>query len=116
MTTLRRIALEVAVSLCGAVVMIYEIIGSRLVSPYIGSSTYIWTMLIGVILGSLSFGYWFGGRLADRKPDIRYLASIIFQAAALISITTLIKDIFLGAIAAAAAMLEVKAVIAAIVL
>jgi spermidine synthase/MFS family permease len=116
MPTYRRIALETAVFLCGAVVMVYEIIGSRLVSPYIGSSTYIWTSLIGVILGSLSLGYWLGGRLADRKPNIRQLSSIIFIAAGLISVTTLTKDIFLAAISTTAMMLEIKALIAALVL
>jgi predicted membrane-bound spermidine synthase len=116
MTYIRRTALEIAVFLCGAVVMIYEIIGSRLVSPYIGGSIYIWTSLIGVILGSLSLGYWLGGRLADKKPDIRHLASIIFAAAALIAITTLVKDVFLAAIASAAMILEIKAVIASLVL
>ena len=116
MPIFRRSALEAAVFLCGTVVMVYEIIGSRLVSPYIGNSTYIWTSLIGVILGSLSLGYWLGGRLADRKPDIRQLASVIFIAAALISVTTLIKDVFLAAISAAAIMLEIKALIAALVL
>ena len=116
MPIFRRSALEAAVFLCGTVVMVYEIIGSRLVSPYIGNSTYIWTSLIGVILGSLSLGYWLGGRLADRKPDVRQLASFIFIAAALISVTILIKDVFLAAIATTAIMLEIKALIAALVL
>lgn len=116
MAFIRRIALEAAVFLCGAVVMIYEIIGSRLVSPYIGGSIYIWTSLIGVILGSLSLGYWLGGRLADRNPGVRHLASVVFAAAALIAITTLIKDVFLAGIASAAMILEMKAVIASLVL
>ena len=50
--------LETTVFVCGAVVMIYEIIGSRIVSPFIGTSVYVWTSLIGVILASLSVGYW----------------------------------------------------------
>jgi spermidine synthase len=116
MTFMRRIALEIAVFMCGAVVMIYEIIGSRLVSPYIGGSIYIWTSLIGVILGSLSLGYLLGGRLADKKPDIRHLASVIFAAGALVAITTLVKDVFLAAIASAAMILEIKAVIASLML
>jgi spermidine synthase len=96
--------------------MVYEIIGSRLLSPYIGSSIYIWTSLIGVILGSLSLGYWLGGRFADKRCEVRVLASVIFAAAGLISVTTLIKDIFLSMIAASPMILEVKALIAALVL
>ncbi|MDL2317421.1 fused MFS/spermidine synthase, partial [Desulfovibrio sp. OttesenSCG-928-A18] len=33
--------------------------------PWLGSSIVVWTSLIGVILASLSVGYWLGGRLAD---------------------------------------------------
>src|SRR5215469_5160589 len=70
--------LGATVFFCGAIVMVYEIIGSRLLSPYIGSSIYIWTSLIGVILGSLSLGYWLGGRSADRRCEFRVLATVIF--------------------------------------
>jgi hypothetical protein len=35
----RKFILELIVFVCGALVMIYEIIGSRLLSPYIGAST-----------------------------------------------------------------------------
>lgn len=96
--------------------MIFEIIGSRILSPFIGSSTYIWTSLIGVILASLSLGYWFGGRLADKKPDVKILASVIFAAGGLISLTILTKDVLLSLIASSAMMIEVKALIAAVLL
>src|SRR5687767_15976153 len=92
---LSNIALEITVFTCGALVMIFEIIGSRIVSPFIGSSTYVWTSLIGVILGSLSLGYWLGGRIADRRPSEKVLGSVILGAGALVASTVLIKDIFL---------------------
>ncbi|HYA02935.1 MAG TPA: fused MFS/spermidine synthase, partial [Syntrophobacteria bacterium] len=63
--------LEVIVFICGAVVMILEMVGSRILAPYLGTSIVIWTSLIGVILGCLSLGYWWGGRIADKKPDYR---------------------------------------------
>ncbi|MBC7899873.1 MAG: fused MFS/spermidine synthase [Saprospiraceae bacterium] len=109
-------ALELTVFACGALVMIYEIIGSRIVSPFIGTSTYVWTSLIGVILAALSLGYWLGGRLADRRPDIRILASVIFLAGGGVSVTILFKDIVLSFIAAGNVGLEIKSVIAAILL
>src|SRR5947209_4363427 len=110
------IVVAAIVFFCGAIVMVYEIIGSRLLSPYIGSSIYIWTSLIGVILGSLSLGYWLGGRFADRKCEVRILASVIFAAAGLIAVTTLIKDIFLSMLAASPMILEIKALIASLIL
>jgi len=113
---LKRSVLETTVFVCGAVVMIYEIIGSRIVSPFIGTSTYVWTSLIGVILGSLSLGYWLGGRVADKRPDAKILALVVFVAGGLISVTILIKDVILAAVASMPTGLEIKAVIAAILL
>lgn len=110
------IVLEVVVFICGAVVMAYEIVGARIVSPYIGTSTYIWTSLIGVILAALSIGYWIGGRLADRKPLVSILAFAIFISGGLISMTILINEAVLSLIATARIGLELKAVLAAIFL
>jgi spermidine synthase len=73
--------LEVIVFICGAVVMILEMVGSRILAPYLGSSIIVWSSLIGIILGSLSLGYWWGGKLADRNPSYRALSTIIFLAA-----------------------------------
>lgn len=111
-----RWMLEVTVFVCGALVMTYEIIGSRILSPFLGSSTYIWTSLIGVILGSLSLGYWLGGRAADKRPDAKYLAGILLVASGLISLTALIKEVLLSKIAGLPASLEVKALVAAVIL
>ncbi|MEJ7624625.1 MAG: fused MFS/spermidine synthase [Pyrinomonadaceae bacterium] len=112
----RKSILEITVFACGALVMVFEIIGSRILSPFIGTSTYVWTSLIGVILASLSVGYWYGGRLADRQPDPRILASVIFAAGSLVAITVLIKDIVMSFIAAAPVGLELKSVFAAVLL
>jgi len=108
--------LEITVFICGALVMIYEIIGSRILAPHIGTSTYTWTSLIGVILAALSLGYWLGGRTADKKPDIKILASSIFLAGGLVSVTILFKDSVLTVIAASSLPLELKAVLAAVFL
>lgn len=115
-TLLARYMLELTVLVCGAVVMIYEIVGSRIVAPFIGTSTYVWTSLIGVILGSLSLGYWLGGRMADRRPDLKVLAVVILLAGALVSLTVLIKDLVLIAIAATPAGLEIKSLLASLLL
>ncbi|HMQ02779.1 MAG TPA: fused MFS/spermidine synthase [Pyrinomonadaceae bacterium] len=111
-----RFALEAAVFACGAIVMIYEITGSRIVAPYIGTSTYVWTSLIGVVLAALSLGYWIGGKTADRRPDAKVLAAAVFLAGGAVSLTVLIKDLVLAALAAAGGALEIKAVVAALIL
>ncbi|CAN5599837.1 hypothetical protein BH18ACI1_BH18ACI1_02270 [soil metagenome] len=112
----KNLILEITVFICGALVMIYEITGTRLLSPYIGASTYVWTSLIGVILAALSLGYWLGGKIADKKPDIKILASVIFLAGGLVSLTILLKDIILSFIAESSAILEIKSLIAALLL
>lgn len=108
--------LETTVFICGALVMIYEIIGSRIVSPFIGTSTYVWTSLIGIILGALSLGYWIGGAMADKRPDAKVLASAIFFAGALVSLTILARDPVLATIASAPIGLELKSMAAALLL
>ena len=114
--SVRQISLDVTVFLCGAMVMIYEIVGSRILSPFIGASTYVWTSLIGVILGSLSLGYWLGGRMADRRPDVKILATVIFLSGGLISLTVLIKEVALSFVASAPVGIELRSLIASLVL
>ena len=96
--------------------MMYEIIGSRVLAPFIGTSTYVWTSLIGVILGALSLGYWLGGRIADRRPEVKVLSFVIFLAGGFVSATVLVKDILLSAVASASTSLEIKSVVAALLL
>jgi len=104
------------VFVCGAVVMTYEIIGSRVLSPFIGASTYVWTSLIGVILGSLSLGYWLGGRIADRRPDLKILALVILIGGGLISVTVLINEVVLSFVASVPVGVELRSLIASLIL
>ncbi len=108
--------LETVVFASGALVMIYEIIGSRILAPFIGTSTYIWTSLIGVILGSLSLGYWFGGKMADQNPKLRVLSVVMFFGGAILSATILVQNIVLSIIGSSTVRLEIKAIIAALIL
>lgn len=81
-----RYAIELTVFICGAVLMALEIIGGRLLTPYYGGTVYVWGSIIGIILLSLSLGYYLGGRLADKKPKAHYLSLLILSAAVLIAL------------------------------
>ena len=81
---------------CGAVVMAFEIIGSRMLGPYVGTSMFVWTSIISVMLLSLSAGYFWGGRLADLKPRAVYLALVILMAAIFMLFSTFIKNRAIG--------------------
>ncbi len=72
--------LEIVVFLCGAVVMVIELAASRVLAPVLGTSTIVWTSIIGVILAALSLGYWWGGLWADRSPRPRTLSGVILGA------------------------------------
>jgi len=65
------------VFLCGAIVMSYEILGSRVLAPNFGNSVFVWGSLISVFLAGLSSGYYLGGKIADINPSTRKLAMII---------------------------------------
>jgi spermidine synthase len=113
---LKKFFLEIVVFLCGAVVMVFEIVGSRVLGPYLGTSIFIWTSLIGIILGSLSVGYWLGGHLADRTPTFSALAWIILVSGIFIGLTTLFKEFFLTHLAAVISGLKWQSIVASIVL
>jgi spermidine synthase len=71
----------------GAAVMIIELAGNRVLAPWFGNSIYTWTGLIGVILISISCGYYLGGYLADRRPDYVVLAHLLSASAVLTILT-----------------------------
>jgi len=83
--------LLLAVFICGAIVMIFEVLASRILGPYLGTLFYTWTSNIGVIMASLSLGYYVGGKLADRKADLDSLSLIILFSALTLFLTVLIK-------------------------
>lgn len=108
--------LEIAVFLCGAVVMVIELTGSRVLAPYLGTSLVVWTSLIGVVLAALSLGYWWGGRLADRRPEVRLLSRIVFLAAAATALLGLSKAWVLAGVQDQGGGLYLAAVTATVVL
>jgi spermidine synthase len=116
MPAMRKYILEIIVFFSGAIVMILELAGSRVMAPYVGTSILVWTSLIGIILGSLSLGYYLGGRIADKKASFRILAFILFSAAILIAFTTLVKDPILTLITTSIRDLRTSSVVAAIIL
>lgn len=92
----KKYLLEIIVFTIGAVVMILELVGSRVLAPFLGTSIFVWTSLIGIILGSLSVGYWIGGKMADKNANYPTFAAIIFAAGILVALDALVKTPFLS--------------------
>ncbi|HJS93393.1 MAG TPA: fused MFS/spermidine synthase, partial [Solirubrobacteraceae bacterium] len=87
---LRAIAFCVGAASLGA-----EIAAARLLAPYFGASTIIWANTIATVLVALSAGYAIGGKLADRRADLRGLCAIVLGAAVLLAIVPFVSDPFL---------------------
>ncbi len=68
----------------GFCIMTIELLGGRILSPYFGSSVYVWGSIITVFMLSLSFGYLIGGRLSMRNPNPVTYAIFFVSAAILI--------------------------------
>lgn len=87
--------LEITVFITGMVVMILEMVGARVLAPHFGNSIFVWTSIIGIILASLSFGYYYGGRLSDKHPKYNFFGAVILLAGVAVFLTVLFKDFYL---------------------
>ncbi len=82
-TTQRTCWLNATVFLTGAVLMTVELVASRLIARFLGSSLYTWTGVLGVILAGMSLGNYLGGRMADSARNLpRGIAAMFFAGAA----------------------------------
>src|SRR6266446_5440503 len=64
----------------GAIVMSFEMLGSRYLNPYFGSGIYTWAALISTVLAALTAGYFLGGWLADRTASANVLGTSVVIA------------------------------------
>lgn len=109
---MKKYRYEIIIFTIDAICMILELIASRLLSPYFGSSNIVWTSVIGIILLSSSIGNFVGGKIADRDDKEKNLKLILtgtsifvlmipfIQNDILVKISQYINDIKLGAIIA----------------
>ncbi|MCP3915798.1 MAG: hypothetical protein GY711_09600 [bacterium] len=72
--------LLLVVALAGAGTMTVELAAVRLIAPWYGASTGVWTNVIGVILLALALGYLIGARLATRGRPLGSLGLVLLIA------------------------------------
>ena len=77
---LKRIHFNLTIFTTGAVVLIVEILGTRVIAPFYGATIFVWSAMIVVTLGALALGYWAGGVLADRRPAFAFFYTLVFAA------------------------------------
>lgn len=90
---MKKYIIEITVFLCGALGMVLELVAARVLSPYVGSSNLIWTIVIGIMLTSMSIGYWLGGKIVDKKPDINVLSLLILVGSLFTSLIPVLENI-----------------------
>lgn len=65
------------VFLASGAVLVLEVVGMRLVAPYVGVTLQTSSSVIGVALAAIALGAWLGGRTADRVDPRRILATVL---------------------------------------
>jgi predicted membrane-bound spermidine synthase len=110
-------AIYIVAFVTGAIVMSFEMLGSRYLNPYFGSGIYTWAALISTVLIALMAGYFLGGALADRtaSPTVLALTVIVgslyllalpsFAQAVLELVLAGIDDIRVGSLASSLALM-----------
>jgi spermidine synthase len=70
--------------LCSGAVLVLEIVGLRLIAPYVGVTLQTSTAIIGFALAAIAIGAWSGGATADRTDPRRLLAPLMVAGGALV--------------------------------
>lgn len=72
------------------VVLVAEIVATRMIAPYVGVTLETLSAVIGVALAGISLGSWLGGRLADKVRPIHCLGPALFAGGLLFAASPLI--------------------------
>jgi len=62
-------------------VMSLELLGSRAIAPYFGSSIYMWTLVLGGTMTALAIGYYLCGIVAQSAAYASLLNNLFILAA-----------------------------------
>ena len=100
----------------GFCVMVFELVAARLMSPVVGTSTYVWTSIIGVIVAAMSLGYWVGGVVADKRSRDSDVVCLLLGAALCMVLALYQQQSLLRWVASLEIDLRLQATIAACVL
>lgn len=86
LSTVQVLYLYFTAFVTGFSILIVEILGTQIISPFFGASIFSWSSLITVTLGMLAVGYAFGGWLADRYISYQLYFFIIILSGVTVSL------------------------------
>jgi spermidine synthase len=92
---LRSLLMPITVFITGGCVLVIEIVATRILSPYFGTTIFTVSSIISTVLAALSFGYLFGGKLSDRYPRESLFYTIIAVSGASVLLLQLLATVAL---------------------
>ena len=82
----------------GAIIMILELVATRVLAPYAGTTMEVWSAVIGVMLAAVGVGYSLGGVLADKRRSLATLALFFALAGCSVVFIVFMDGVLLPAI------------------
>lgn len=104
------------VFVAGISTLAVEFTASRLLQTVYGTSNIVWANVIGLVLLSLTAGYFIGGRLADRHPQESVFYALVALAGFCSVLFLLLTAMILRRAAAALAIMNVDALAGSLIL
>lgn len=95
--------------------MVMELAASRLMSPYFGSSNFVWTAIIGIILLAGSLGNIIGGKIASKNDARLTMGILLLFVSMYLAITPLVDVPLLSNIKQVGMGVQVSAVLSSII-
>ncbi|WP_374689162.1 spermidine synthase [Promineifilum sp.] len=108
--------LFLTVFVAGMTTLAVEFTASRLLQTVYGTSNIVWANVIGLVLLSLTAGYFIGGRLADRRPRADLFYMLVTLAGFCAVFFLLLTSAVLRRAAGAMAVMDVGAIAGSLVL
>ena len=95
MTQKLRFLLFVLAFIEGGGVMCVELCGAKLLSPYFGTSIYVWAAVLGITLAALMVGYFAGGFISSRNQHPKVFCWLMLIAGCLVILIPAICEFIL---------------------
>jgi hypothetical protein len=79
----------------GGAVMCVELCGAKILSPFFGTSIYVWAAVLGITLTALMVGYYLGGYFSTKIKSATFIYWVMLVGGCLITLTPIISKIVL---------------------
>lgn len=113
---MKKYRFEIIIFIVDAIVMILELIASRLLSPYFWNSNIVRTSVIWIILLSSSLWSYIGWKVADNKNKERSLKIILIGTALIIFLIPFVQKFILTNIASTISSIKLWAILSTILI